>query len=237
VIVDSGLAAIAHRRRVNALTADGVIHLRTSVQATTAAFAKQRVHPICRKSMRVGTADTRVQITRSTPGRFRTRIVTEDVTPSLHVYYKATHIKQYHNSPVAEGRQRASGLRFADPRAHSLWHAMILFRQLVEGFRAAVLRRETASHCCAKHRRTELFAFVGAADSFGRVPPPSGTPPWPSRGYGHSARQIFVGVGRSAGFAARRKRRRIGHQGASAHVCSQPRFARSQSHAPTMREI
>src|SRR5437016_12015675 len=36
------------------------------------------------------------KITSRTPGRFRTRIVTEDVTPSLHVYYKATHIKQYH---------------------------------------------------------------------------------------------------------------------------------------------
>ena len=48
------------------------------------------------------------------------------------------------NSPVAAGRQRASGLRFADVRAHSLWHAMILFRQLVEGFRAADLRRHLA---------------------------------------------------------------------------------------------
>jgi hypothetical protein len=145
------------------------------------------------------------KITRSTPGRFRTRIVTEDVTPSLHVYYKATHIKQYHkenralrtettinntydfgigkrlrnlpqlrkigfaanrrlleverlshdcmlaedafqaiNSPVAAGRQRASGLRFADARTHSLWHAIILFRQLAEGFRAAELRRHLA---------------------------------------------------------------------------------------------
>jgi hypothetical protein len=48
------------------------------------------------------------------------------------------------NSPVAAGRQRASGLRFADVRAHSLWHAMILFRQLAEGFRAADLRRHLA---------------------------------------------------------------------------------------------
>jgi hypothetical protein len=145
------------------------------------------------------------KITRRTPGRFRTRIVTEDVTPSLHVYYKATHIKQYHkenralrtettinntydfgigkrlhnlpqlreigfaanrrlleverlshdcmlaedtfqaiNSPVAAGRQRASGLRFADVRVHSLWHAIILFRQLAEGFRATDLRRYLA---------------------------------------------------------------------------------------------
>jgi hypothetical protein len=38
--------------------------------------------------------------TRPTPGRFRTRVITEGVTPSLHVDYKHTTIKQYHK----EGR-------------------------------------------------------------------------------------------------------------------------------------
>ncbi len=33
---------------------------------------------------------------RATPGRFRTRIITEDVTPSLHIDYKNSKIKQYH---------------------------------------------------------------------------------------------------------------------------------------------
>ena len=145
-------------------------------------------------------------ITSRTPGRFRTRIVTRDVTPSLNVYYKHTRIKQYHkenralrtettinntydfgigrrlhnlpklrevgfaanrqlleierlshdcmlaedtfqaiNRPAAAGCQRASGLRFADPRVHSLWHAIILFRQLTEGFRSADLRRHLAA--------------------------------------------------------------------------------------------
>ena len=37
---------------------------------------------------------------RATPGRFRTRVITEGVTPSLHVDYKHTTIKQYHK----EGR-------------------------------------------------------------------------------------------------------------------------------------
>jgi len=146
------------------------------------------------------------KITRRTPGRFRTRIVTQDVTPSLNVYYKNTRIKQYHkenralrtettinnsydfgigkrlhnlpklreigfaanrrlieierlshdcmlaedtfqtiNSPVAAGRQRASGLRFADPRVHALLHAVILFRQIAQGFRAADLRHHLAA--------------------------------------------------------------------------------------------
>ncbi len=34
---------------------------------------------------------------RPTPGRFRTRVLTEGVTPSLHVDYKNSKIKQYHN--------------------------------------------------------------------------------------------------------------------------------------------
>ena len=33
---------------------------------------------------------------RATPGRFRTRVITEGVTPSLHVDYKNSKIKQYH---------------------------------------------------------------------------------------------------------------------------------------------
>jgi hypothetical protein len=35
------------------------------------------------------------RITRRTPGRFRTRVITHGVTPSLHSDYKATRIKQY----------------------------------------------------------------------------------------------------------------------------------------------
>src|SRR6266516_3340437 len=146
------------------------------------------------------------KITSRTPGRFRTRILTQDVTPSLNVYYKNTRIKQYHkenralrtettinnsydfgigrrlcnlpklrevgfaanrrlldvehishdcilaedafqgiNGPVAAGRQRASGLRFADPRVHALLHAVILFRQLAQGFRSSDLRQQLAA--------------------------------------------------------------------------------------------
>jgi hypothetical protein len=39
-------------------------------------------------------------------GRCRTRIVTEEVIPSLHVYYKNTHLKQYHKRS-----RRGAGLR------------------------------------------------------------------------------------------------------------------------------
>ena len=40
------------------------------------------------------------RVSKRTPGRFRTRVLTEGVTPSLHVDYKSTKIKQYHK----EGR-------------------------------------------------------------------------------------------------------------------------------------
>jgi hypothetical protein len=40
------------------------------------------------------------RIRKDTPGRFRTRVITEGVTPSLHIDYKKARIKQYHK----EGR-------------------------------------------------------------------------------------------------------------------------------------
>lgn len=49
------------------------------------------------------------------------------------------------NRPVAVGRQRASGLRFADPRVQSLLQAVVLFRQLPQGFRVADLRQHLAA--------------------------------------------------------------------------------------------
>ena len=146
------------------------------------------------------------RITRRTPGRFRTRIVTEGVTPTLNVHYKNSRIKQYHkegralrtettinntrdfgigkrlhnlpklreigfaanrrlldverlshdgilaedsfqkiNGPIEQNGQRASGLRFADPRTQFIWQAVILFRLQADGFRAADLRQHLAA--------------------------------------------------------------------------------------------
>jgi hypothetical protein len=157
------------------------------------------------------------RVSKNTPGRFRTRIVTQGVTPSIIVYYKNARIKQYHkegralrtettinntydfgigkrlnnlpklreigfaanrkllevqrlshdcmlaedtfqavNSPVGAGQQRASGLRFADPRAHTLFHATIAFRLLADGFRAADLRNHLAGLTgCDPHAITQ----------------------------------------------------------------------------------
>ena len=50
------------------------------------------------------------KITRATPGRFRTRVVTHGVIPSLHVEYKRCHIKQY----FKEGRALRTETTFND---------------------------------------------------------------------------------------------------------------------------
>ena len=41
------------------------------------------------------------RVSQRTPGRFRTRVITEGVTPSLHVDYKRSRIKQYHKEAQA----------------------------------------------------------------------------------------------------------------------------------------
>ena len=50
---------------------------------------------------------------RPTPGRFRTRVITEGVTPSLYIDYKHTAIKQYHK----EGRALRTETTINDTRA------------------------------------------------------------------------------------------------------------------------
>jgi len=145
------------------------------------------------------------KVIRTTPGLFRTRIITEGVTPSLHVQYKNTRVKQYHkesralrtettindtrdfgigkrlhnlpalrevgfhanrrlldterishdcilaeetfqklNRPIDTDGQRASALRFADPKVQALWNALLVFRLLPKGFSNAQLRRHLA---------------------------------------------------------------------------------------------
>jgi hypothetical protein len=49
----------------------------------------------------VGTLQSGFPLTKRTPGRFRTRVITEGVTPSLHVDYKHSKIKQYHKEDRA----------------------------------------------------------------------------------------------------------------------------------------
>jgi hypothetical protein len=52
------------------------------------------------------------RVSKRTPGRFRTRVITEGVTPSLHIDYKRSRIKQYHK----EGRALRTETTINDPR-------------------------------------------------------------------------------------------------------------------------
>jgi hypothetical protein len=56
------------------------------------------------------------RITKRTPGRFRTRVITQGVVPSLHIDYKHSRIKQYHK----EGRALRTETTINDPRDFDL---------------------------------------------------------------------------------------------------------------------
>ena len=72
---------------------------------------------VIRENLDLGRPD-RVQlifdrrVSKRTPGRFRTRVLTEGVTPSLHVDYKRSRIKQYHK----EGRALRTETTINDTR-------------------------------------------------------------------------------------------------------------------------
>ena len=145
------------------------------------------------------------RVTRRTPGRFRTRVITDGVIPSLHVDYKSARIKEYYKEgralrvettindtrafgigkrlhnlpklreigfaanrrlldvqtvshdctvgedtwnqvvrPITAGEQRASALRFDDPRVQALFAALLLFVFQTDGFTSSQLRAPLA---------------------------------------------------------------------------------------------
>ena len=148
------------------------------------------------------------RVTRRTPSRFRTRVITDGISPSLHVDDKHSRIKQYHKEgralrtettitdtydfdvgrrlrnlddlkkigfaanrrllgvqtisrdcmigaevlddlhrPQCISGQRASALRFGDPRVQSLCAALLRFSLLPNGFRNRDLRPVVAALC------------------------------------------------------------------------------------------
>src|SRR5215469_15488762 len=87
------------------------------------------------------------KIQRGTRGRFRTRVVTEGVTPSLNVYYKNTRIKQYHK----EGRALRTETTINDTwdfRVGKRLHNLPRLREI--GFQAnrRLLEVERVTHDC-----------------------------------------------------------------------------------------
>jgi hypothetical protein len=88
------------------------------------------------------------RVTRRTPGRFRTRVLTEGVTPSLHVDYKRSRIKQYHK----EGRALRTETTINDARDVGVGKRLKNLPALREiGFQAnrRLLQVERLTHDCA----------------------------------------------------------------------------------------
>jgi hypothetical protein len=93
---------------------------------------------------RVGLVFAR-RVTRRTPGRFRTRVITDGVVASLHVDYKHTRIKQYHKL----GRALRTETTINDPRDFGIGkrlHNLSALREV--GFQAnrRLLDVQRASH-------------------------------------------------------------------------------------------
>lgn len=146
------------------------------------------------------------KITKATPGTFRTRVINEDVNPSIHIDYKNSKIKQYFKeqkalrcevtinntrdfyigkklvnlsylkklcrninqqllfvqkvsqncslsgesinhvvNPTIKDGQRASGLKFGDPRVMALFAALCLFIHIPNGFTNSSLKKPVAN--------------------------------------------------------------------------------------------
>lgn len=87
------------------------------------------------------------RVTKRTPGKFRTRVLTDGVTPSLHVDYKSTDIKQYHK----EGRALRTETTINNPRDFAIGkrlHNLPALREI--GFQAnrRLLHVQCTSHDC-----------------------------------------------------------------------------------------
>ena len=88
------------------------------------------------------------RVSQATPGRFRTRVITEGVTPSVHVDYKHTRIKQYHK----EGRALRTETTINDPRDFQIRKGLSHLSALRKvGFHAnrRLLDVQRISHDCA----------------------------------------------------------------------------------------
>lgn len=87
------------------------------------------------------------RVTRRTPGRLRTRIITQGVTPSLHADYKRTRIKQYHK----EGRALRTETTINNTRDFGIGRGILNLPALRQiGFRAnrRLLDVQRISHDC-----------------------------------------------------------------------------------------
>jgi hypothetical protein len=87
------------------------------------------------------------KITRATPGRFRTRVITHGVAPSLHIEYKRCHIKQY----FKEERALRTETTFNDTYDFGVGRGLSNFRYLRtlgQHINQRLLENERTAHDC-----------------------------------------------------------------------------------------
>jgi hypothetical protein len=87
------------------------------------------------------------RVTKRTPGRFRTRVITQGVTPSLYVDYKKTRIKQYHK----EGRALRTETTINNTRDFAIGkrlHNLPALRAVGFAANRRLLDVQTLSHDC-----------------------------------------------------------------------------------------
>ena len=88
------------------------------------------------------------RVTRRTPGKFRTRVITDGVVPSLHVDYKNSRIKQYHK----EGRALRTETTINNTRDFGigkLLKNLPALRQVGFQVNRRLLDVQTVSHDCS----------------------------------------------------------------------------------------
>jgi hypothetical protein len=98
--------------------------------------------------------DRKMQRKTAADGRCRTRILTEGVTPSLHVYYKNTHLKQYHKEGRALRTETTINNAYDFGVGRRL-HNLPRLRQIGFAANRRVLEVEKLSHDC--HLGAERF--------------------------------------------------------------------------------
>ena len=87
------------------------------------------------------------RVTRRTPGRFRTRVLTEGVVPSLHVQYKKSKVKQYHKEGQALRTETTINDTYDFEIGRAL-HNLPALRGIGFAANRRLLRVESLSHDC-----------------------------------------------------------------------------------------
>jgi hypothetical protein len=111
------------------------------------------------------------KITRATPGRFTTRVITEGVNPSLHIAYKRCHIKQY----FKEERALRTETTFNDTYDFGIGRRLSnlsYLRTLGDHINRRVLETERVAHDCGL-APAQLADFVQPTQTADGQPAPA----------------------------------------------------------------